>query len=81
MQKIYSKDFSKYYKKLDAKTKERVWEVIQKLPDGNYIKLQGNNVPPLYRIRVGKYRIIFKIEENIIYIITMDSRGDIYKSI
>lgn len=81
MQIIYSKDFNKYYKKLDSKTKERVWEAIQKLPEGNYIKLQGNNVPPLYRIRVGKYRIIFKISENTIFVITMDTRGDIYKSI
>ncbi len=34
-----------------------------------------------YRLRIGKFRIIFKIEneELIIYVISAGSRGDIYK--
>ena len=81
MKKIYSKDFTKYFQKLDAKTKERVWEAIQLLPEGQYIRLKGKRIPPIFRIRVGKYRILFKMDESTISIIEIDSRGDIYKSI
>ena len=51
MKRIYSKDFNKHYKKLDTKIKERVWEAIQKLPDGKYAKLQGKYIPPMYTNR------------------------------
>mgnify|MGYP001604521768 FL=1 len=69
------------YQKLDSTIKERVWNALQKLPEGQYIKLKGNHTPPIYRIRVGKYRILFEMTEHIIRIIDVDSRGDIYKQI
>lgn len=81
MNRIYSKDFNKNYKKLDAKTKECVQSAIQKIPNIDYIMLKGNNIPPLFRIRVGKYRILFEMNDTTIYILKIDSRGDIYKSI
>lgn len=81
MKRIYSKDFNKYFQKLDSKTKNRIWEAIQILPEGQYIRLKGKHSPPIFRIRVGKYRILFEMNEHTILIIDMDSRGDIYKGI
>lgn len=45
------------------------------------------NIKPLkgtkdqYRLRVGKYRIVFEVDRNAreLYILTIDSRGDVYK--
>lgn len=41
--------------------------------------LQGSG--SLYRLRVGKYRLIYQIDESelIIFLMTAGSRGDVYK--
>jgi len=41
----------------DADTKKRIVEAISKIPQGDIKKLQGEKYPPLYRLRVGKYRL------------------------
>lgn len=48
-------------------------------PDG-YKKLSGHNDPPLYRIRVGDYRIVYTVEEDclIILIVEVGHRKDVY---
>jgi len=40
-----------------------------------------SEVGEFFRLRIGKYRAIFKIDKNIITILVLDigSRGDIYK--
>ena len=44
----------------------------------NIKKLKGSEE---YRLRIGKYRFIYQIKENVLVIIMekADSRGDIYK--
>lgn len=79
---LFSKAALKTLKKYDKKTVLRILEAIEKLPDeGDIKKYHSNELPPLFRLRVGKYRIIFQILENEIKIIKMDTRGDIYKNI
>ncbi len=46
------------------------------LPYGDIKKLQGRGG---YRLRVGDFRIIFDSDGNVILIIRIDSRGQIYK--
>ena len=53
--------------------------LIQKLPNGDVKRLTGNDIPPIYRIRISKYRILFHMNEEEIQILKVDSRGDIYK--
>lgn len=53
--------------------------------------LEQNPLPPnskklagyknLYRIRVRKYRIIYKFDEKILSILLIDGRGNIYKNL
>lgn len=45
----------------------------------NIKRLIGNDMPPIYRIRVSKYRILFHMNKEEIQILKVDSRGDIYK--
>jgi mRNA interferase RelE/StbE len=75
----YSKTFEKKFSKYDRKLQEKIFEAIQSLPDGDVKKLTGNDIPPIYRIRVSKYRILFHMNEKEIKILKVDSRGDIYK--
>lgn len=50
---VYSKDSYKALSSYDRKTAERLIIAIENLPLGDIKRLQGNNVPPLYRLRVG----------------------------
>jgi mRNA interferase RelE/StbE len=75
----YSKTFEKKFSKYDRKLQEKIFNTIQNLPNGDIKRLTGNNIPPIYRIRISKYRILFHINEEEIQILKVDSRGDIYK--
>ena len=77
---VYSKQAKKALEVFDKKTAMRIKESIEGIPAGDIKRLEGNNLPPLFRLRVGKHRIIYLIEENRqIKILKIDSRGDVYK--
>jgi mRNA interferase RelE/StbE len=75
----YSKTFEKKFSKYDRKLQEKIFNTIQNLPDGDVKRLTGNDIPPIYRIIISKYRILFHMNEEEIQILKVDSRGDIYK--
>jgi len=75
----YSKTFEKKFSKYDRKLQEKIFIAIQNLPNGDIKKLMGNDIPPIYRLRISKYRILFYMYEEKIQILKVDSRGDIYK--
>lgn len=82
----YSKTAVKFINKMDRPTKQRIKVAIEGLteqpPKGDIKTLQGYT-DGRKRLWVGKYRIIYNYLPNgeieILYIIDIDSRGDIYK--
>ena len=72
----------KFIDKLDSKTKARIISILESILESpfsipNLKKLRGKK--NLYRIRIGKIRIIFKISSNKKpEIVDIDFRGDIY---
>ena len=72
----YSKAAVKFLKKQNQPIQVRIMTAIEKIPAGDIVKLQGIIG---YRLRVGNYRIIFDFSGNIIDIIEIDNRGQIYK--
>lgn len=85
MQIEYSNKAAKYINALDKPTKRRIREAIEGLtgqpPVGDIKTMQGFADGQL-RLRVGKYRVVYKyIGANavVLYIIEVGSRGDIYK--
>lgn len=66
----------KFIRKQDAPTRKRLINAINALPYGDIKKLKGRNG---YRLRVGDFRVIFDSDGNIILVIRIDSRGQIYK--
>lgn len=82
----YSKRAAKYIESLDRPTKQRIKTAIEGLteqpPKGDIKLLQGFS-DGRKRLRVGKYRIIYNYcpsgEIEILLVINVDSRGDIYK--
>ena len=82
----YSKKAVKFINSMDTVTKKRIKAGIEGLikepPQGDIKRLQGYDDGGK-RLRIGKYRIIYNYYEKgiieILYIMDIDSRGDIYK--
>jgi mRNA interferase RelE/StbE len=78
---ILSKTAQKQLNKLPERIAKRIVEVIEKLADEprphGYTKLSGVT---LYRIRIGDYRVIYNIEDEIltVYIVEVGNRREIY---
>lgn len=86
MQIKYSNKAAKYINALDRPTKQRIKIGIEGLtenpPKGDIKTMQGYS-DGRKRLRIGKYRIIYNYEQDgeitILYIMNVDTRGDIYK--
>ena len=82
----YSKAALKFLAKADKSTLTRIRNAIEGLthlpPDGDIKIMQGYS-DGRQRLRVGKYRIVFRFtvenEIELVYIIDIGYRGDIYK--
>jgi mRNA interferase RelE/StbE len=82
----YTRDALKFLDKQAKKDVTRIREAIYKLkkypPEGDIKSLQGYS-DGRKRLRVGKWRVIYKHnterEIEVILIIDIDNRGDIYK--
>lgn len=77
MQIEYSKQAVKYINSADKPTKKRLKEAIEKIPLGDIKKLQG--IENGYRLRVGDLRVLFSLEDDIVYIDNILPRGQVYK--
>lgn len=75
----YLKSAYKTLVEYDNSTRKRIIDAIEKIPQGDIKRIQGEKYPPLFRLRVGKYRIIYHVQNEEIIIAKIDTRGDIYK--
>lgn len=82
----YSKDALKFLSKLDVKSVNRIRSAIQGLtldPPVGDIKVMQGYTDSRKRLRVGSWRIIYKYgaenEVEILFVIDIGNRGDIYK--
>ena len=79
------KSAAKVLKKIPKADQKRIINKIDslatQLPDPKTTKMKGNN--PFHKIRVGDYRVIYEIQDEIllILIIKIGHRKDIYKKI
>ncbi len=85
MKIIYSKTVVKVISNLDKTIRQRVKKgiegLVEDIPIGDIKKMQGVN-PPMFRLRIGKYRIIYQYivsdSEQVLFIRDIGARGDIY---
>ena len=77
----YSKKInSKKYNHLYQKIFQDVYPILKSNPyfGGNIKKLKGE-YKDIYRFRIGDYRLFYKIEGTIVFVIDIESRQDAYK--
>jgi mRNA interferase RelE/StbE len=79
----YSKTVVKTILKYDKPTRERIYNALNNLPNGDVKRMQGQEHPPYFRLRIGNIRALFiKDEANMeIFVFNIDSRGDVYKKV
>lgn len=82
----YSKDALKFLSKIDRKSVDRIRNAIEGLkctPPIGDIKLMKGYSDDRKRLRVGSYRIIYRITAegvvDVIWVLDIGNRGDIYK--
>jgi len=75
----YHKQAEKFILSQGKNMAMRIFNAIEQLPLGDVKRMQGKKKPPLFRLRVGDYRIIYCTENGITTILRVDTRGDIYK--
>ncbi len=74
---IYKKKALKFIQQQPRNQQERIIKAIEKLPKGDIVRVETTDK---YRLRVGDYRILFKIDNDklIITVVNAGSRGQIY---
>lgn len=86
MRVVYSRVAVKAINSFDKSVKQRIKTGIEGLlevpPKGDIKQMQGIN-PPVLRLRIGKYRVLYEYtnlnDEEVLMIKDIGSRGDIYK--
>ena len=73
----YTKIAIKHIETLDKPTKQRIKTAIEKIPFGDIKKLTGYEND--YRLRVGNYRVLFSLDNDIIIVKDVLPRGQAYK--
>lgn len=80
MNLLYSRSSLSYLKRQDRKTRERIISAIELLPtSGDIRRMKTAKIEKLYRLRIGRFRILFVRESEDIKFLDIDTRGDIYK--
>ena len=81
MKIIVSKRAVKTLKLLQPRITKKLITAIENLPDSGDMKpIKGRRIRSLFRLRIGKYRVIFTIEGEIVKILKIDTRGDVYNN-
>jgi len=76
----YSRTSIKFLAKCEPKIRAAIVEAIRELPDkGDVQKLKGQVIQNAFRLRVGRYRVVYVWEAYEVRILKIDTRGDVYK--
>jgi mRNA interferase RelE/StbE len=81
----FKRSAAKALKKIPKRDRKRIRDKIDSLsdslPDPSITKMKGDN--PFHRIRVGDYRIIYEINDEILLILVLKigHRKDIYRKL
>ncbi|MDD3043506.1 MAG: type II toxin-antitoxin system RelE/ParE family toxin [Methanosarcinaceae archaeon] len=83
---LFEKSAFKFLSNIDAKNRQRISEAIENLAEDPFPhdvkRIYGTN-EKLFRIRVGEFRVLYRIDygEIVIVIVDIDSRKRVYKGI
>jgi mRNA-degrading endonuclease RelE of RelBE toxin-antitoxin system len=77
---FFSRRSIKFLAKRELKTRKAIVDAIRELPgQGDIRKLKGQAIRNSYRLRVGRFRVVYVWKGEEISILRIDTRGDIYE--
>lgn len=83
---LVSETFQKQYSKFDKKFKKRIKDSLELLKSDPYAPRSGADIiriketsPQKYRLRVGDYRIVYRVEGKAVKVIEIFPRGRGYR--
>ncbi len=79
MEIYFTDTFKKAYKKLDNEMKEKVKKAISKLASGAGGKRLHYNLRDYFSIRIADTRVIYKVKDNKIMLLSCGHRKKIYR--
>ena len=75
----YRKQAEKFILSQGKQQATRIMLAVERLPAGDVKPYKGRQgSPKKFRLRIGGYRIIFCVVDNVIHVLEVDNRGDIY---
>ena len=83
---VFTKTAGKDIRAFDPGTKLKILKAVKSLetdpfPEtGTVKKLKGTKIP-LYRLRTGNFRVVFRIEENTIAVLFVTDRKDLQRKL
>ena len=75
----FSNEATKRLMELDMNMAGRIIKGIMGLPNKGDIKTLDGNFKGYYRLRIGDLRILYKVNNDVIFISSILPRGDSYK--
>ena len=78
MKTFLSKQAKKHLDKSPKNIREKIVSAIKNIPLGDVKPLKGK-YQGFYRLHVSNHRILFKREDDTIYVYRIDVRRDVYK--
>jgi mRNA interferase RelE/StbE len=80
----YRRRAARYLTLLPRGERERVFDAIESLakePDTERLDIKRLNNRPGYRLRVGRYRVLYERHDDrlVILVVAVGARGDVYK--
>lgn len=77
----FNKRSAKFLRECEKEIYRRVLKKIEILAENPFlqesIKIMGSD--NIYRVRVGKYRVLYSVEKDILIVHNIDKRGKVYK--
>lgn len=78
MNLFFSRSSLSYLERQEQRTRDRIVAAIDRLPSsGDITKMKAAKIGNLFRLRVGKFRVLYVLESENIKILDIDTRGDI----
>ena len=76
----FSREAAKQYEKLPREYKSLVDIVLRRFSEGLELDLKPvKGQKDIYRVRVGKYRVLLRKFDKIVLVFKISTRGDVYK--
>ena len=76
---VFAKTFLKNLKRLDEKTKAKVKSKIQQILIEPHCGVPLKKpLKPFFKVRYGKYRVIYRFDEKYVYFVSINHRKSVY---